>query len=363
MTPKQRMTAMMAGEPIDYLPSQLDFLPHRLRLLLREWRMSNDEFDRFAGNHFFHVFPLSESCYYSSGAADEEVLIEMAVGRKLYPRHPDPKYIYDNFGVTWLKNASGIHNVAYPLKDRDLDSIAWPDPNAPGLFDHTAESLQEHRDEYYVVGLQHLTFWERTFLLGGYENMMMAMADDLGFVERLMDRILEFHVGLAHRFVELGVDAVRTGDDFGTQRGMQIAPELWRTLIKPRLPKIWDVYRRAGVRVMHHSCGCVEPIVADMIETGMELLHPVQPLAMSIDKLADDFGQQVAFHGGIDTQRLLPSGTPEEVKAAVKHCVETLGSNRRYVIAPSQEIMNDVPTANIRALVEAIHEYRGGGSG
>ncbi len=358
MTPKQRMKAMMAGETIDYLPSQLDFVPHRLKLLLDELGMSNDEFDCFSSNHFFHAFPLTESCYYSCGSQEEEALIDMAVERNLYPRHPDPKYIYDNFGVPWLKNPTGIHNADFPLKDKNLDAFPWPDPNVPGLFDHVTEGLASHRDEYYVVGLQHLTFWERTFLTAGYQNMMLAMADDLPFVEALMDRILEFHVGLAHRFVELGVDAVRTGDDFGTQRGMQIAPDLWRQLIKPRLPKIWEVYHEAGVCVMHHSCGYIEPIIPDMIETGLELLHPIQPLSMSVDKLADDFGSQVAFHGGIDTQQLLPFGKPEEVKAAVKHCVETLGSNGRYVIAPSQEIMNDVPTANIKALIEGIHEYR-----
>ncbi len=187
---------------------------------------------------------------------------------------------------------------------------------------------------------------------------MYALATDEGFVEELMDRILEFQIGIAHRFVELGVDAVRTGDDYGMQQGMQMNPKLWRRIIKPRLAKIWKVYHDSGIMVMHHSCGNIEEIIPDFIKMGLEVLHPVQPLVMSVEGLAKKFGKKLAFFGGIDTQKLLPFGKPPEVLEAVEHCIETLGANKKYIIAPSQEIMNDVPTENIKALVEGIKKYR-----
>ena len=355
---RHRMQAMVAGEKVDILPSQLDFVPFRLQCLLDELQMSYDEFNDFSCNHFFHIFPLTEACYYSSGSEADEAFARMAVERDLIPPHPDNKYLYDNFGTPWIKNTTGVMYTGHPIKDKNLDSIEWPNPDKPGIFDHLTDDLEQNRDDYYLVGLQHLTVHERSYLLVGYENFMMYMATDPDFVGELMDRITDFHVGLAKRFVELGLDAVRTGDDFGTQLGMQVEPNLWRKLYKPRLARMWQVYKDAGITVMHHSCGCVEPVIGDMIEIGLEVLHPVQPLAMDVDELARKYGDKVTFHGGIDTQQLLPFGTPQQVKDAVKHCIHTLGANGRYVIAPSQEIMNDVPTANIIALIEAIKEYR-----
>ena len=359
MTKKERVHAMIAGEQIDYLPSQLDFVPHRLTRFLEELNMPSEEFDEWACNHFYHVYPLTESCYYSSGSVADQKLIDMAVEKRLIDPHPDDRYIYDNFHVVWLKNVNGIRDVVNPGKENpDLDDFPWPTADVPGLFDHVLDSLKHHEDEYYIVGLQHLGLFERSWLFLGYKNLMEKLAIDIAYVESLMDRIMEFHIRLAHRFVELGVDAVRTGDDYGTQLNLQFSPKMWRRLIKPRLDNIWDVYREAGLTIMHHSCGNIEAIIPDLIELGLDVLHPVQPLAMSIEKLSEQFGKQIAFHGDIDTQKLLPFGSPDNVLAEMKHCIETLGANGRYIIAPSQEIMNDVPTDNIKALVDGIKKYR-----
>lgn len=357
-TPRERMKSMLSGRKLDYLPSQLDFVPYRLECLLEELNMNIDEFNEFSGNHIFHIFPLTESCYYSSGSKADEKFIDLAIERNLITPNPDNKYVNDNYGVPWIKNKVGVKYADYPIKDKNLDSIEWPSPNVPGIWDHLKDELERQRDEYYVLGLQHLTIHERSYLLIGYENFLLNMVADPEFVEDLMDRIMEFHLGLADRYIEIGVDAVRTGDDFGTQHALQMNPDLWRRLYKPRYAKLWKKYRDAGITVMHHSCGHIEPVIPDLIEIGCEMLHPIQPLAMSIEKLGREYGDKLAFHGGIDTQQLLPYGKPQEIKDAVKHCVDVLGANGRYLIAPSQEIMNDVPTANIMALIEAIKEYR-----
>ncbi|MEN3186762.1 MAG: uroporphyrinogen decarboxylase family protein [Atribacterota bacterium] len=210
-----------------------------------------------------------------------------------------------------------------------------------------------------VVGLQHILLFERAWTLVGYETFMEKLVTDLPFVEKLLDTITEYNVRLAYRFVQLGVDAVRTGDDYGCQLGLQMNPTLWKRLFKPRLEKIWRVYRENGVVVMHHSCGDVRLVIEDMLDIGLQVLHPVQPHAMSLEELSQKFWNRLVFHGGIDTQQLLPFGTPREVREAVYRCIETLGRYKKYIIAPSQEIMNEVPTENIIALVEAIKEYRG----
>jgi len=226
------------------------------------------------------------------------------------------------------------------------------------MFDHVTTETKKMADNYYLVGLQHILLFERAWNLMGYENFMNALITDRIFIEELLDRITDYNIELAKHFVSLGVDAIRTGYDYGGQLNLQMSPTLWRQLFKPRLHKIWSVYRNAKVTVIHHSCGNIEEIIPDMIDIGLEMLHPVQPNARSLEHIANQFGHEIAFHGGIDTQKVLPFGTPKEVKHAVKECVKILGKNRQYVIAPSQEIMNDVPTANIVALLDGIQEYR-----
>ena len=354
----KRMMDLAEGKPLDLLPSQLDFVPYRLKCLLDELEMTFEQFDDFSCNHFCHVFPLTESCYYSSGSEEDEKTIQLAVEKGAIEPHPEADKIYDCFKVSWLKNPVGVRDVDNSLKDKDLDNFQWPNADLPGIFDHLTESLQANAGKRYVVGLQHLMFHERAFLLLGYEELMLLYATEPAFVEEVMDRILEFQLGLAKRYIDLGVDAVRIGDDYGSQLAMQMSPKTWRTVIKPRLAKVYDVYHAAEVVVMQHSCGNIVEIIPDLIEIGLDILHPVQPKAMSIERLGREFGKDLAFHGGIDTQELLPFGNPQEVKDATKQCVDLLGANRRYIIAPSQEIMNDVPTENILALIEAIKDYR-----
>jgi uroporphyrinogen decarboxylase len=347
---------MMRGQRIDRLPSQIDFVPHRLESLLGELRMTAAQFDDFADNHIFHLYPLTESCYYSSGSEADQALVDLAVSRGFIEQHPDPRMVFDNFHVAWLKNRDGIRNMNVPLEAANAGHFAWPDPTVKGLFDHAAPSLAANRELYYVVGLQHLGLFERAHLLMGYQAFMIALSEDIPFVEELLDRILEFHLGLANRFIEVGIDAIRTGDDYGMQEGLQMDPRLWRRLIKPRLAKIWERYRNADVTVMHHSCGNIISIIPDLLEIGLEVLHPVQPKAMSIEELAERFADRLVFFGGVDTQELFPFGSPAEVRAATSHCMDVLGRNGRYIVAPSQEIMNDVPTRNILEFIETVRQ-------
>ena len=168
-----------------------------------------------------------------------------------------------------------------------------------------------------------------------------------------MDNILEYKIQEAKLFVESGVDCVRTGDDWGIQNSLAISPEIWRKFIKPRQTKLWQVYRDAGMPIVQHSCGNIFSIIPDLIEIGLNVLHPIQPLSMDIKQLASEFGDKLIFFGGIDTRSLLPMGTPDEIRASTIECVKYLGRGRGYIVAPSQEVMSDVPLDNIQALIEA----------
>ena len=136
-----------------------------------------------------------------------------------------------------------------------------------------------------------------------------------------------------------------------------MSPATWRRFFRPRLQLVWDVYRQAGLPVIYHSCGNVIALIPDMIEMGLDMLEPIQPV-MDLKFLKREFGRHLSFWGGIDTQRILPYGTPDEVRRHTTEVIDTLGAGGGLLIAPSQEIMPDVPVENIVAMVETVVRQR-----
>ena len=162
---------------------------------------------------------------------------------------------------------------------------------------------------------------------------------------------------MARKVVAAGFKCGHTGDDFGSQSRPLMSLATWRRFFKPRWARVWRVFKEAGLPVIHHSCGHVTDLIPDMIDVGLDVLEPVQPV-MDLAYLKREFGKQITFWGGIDTQHVLPYGTPEEVRSHASDVIRTLGRGGGLIIAPSQEIMPDVPAANIVALVETIRALR-----
>jgi len=267
--------------------------------------------------------------------------------------------VYDRFGVGWDRRAEGVFVREYPLADLgNYSQYHFPTIENDQIMCRAKETVEKYKDEFYLVGFQHIGLFERAWAIRGYENLMVDFYAHPELVEEILDNVLQYKLQEAEYFIKVGVDCVRTGDDWGTQANLAISPDLWRRFIKPRQERLWRRYMDAGMPIMHHSCGNIESIIPDLIEIGLDVLHPVQPRAMCLEKLSRLYSEKIIFFGGIDTQYLLPYGRPEEVKAAVKDCVELFRAGRGYIIAPSQEIMSDVPVGNIMALVKSIREYR-----
>jgi uroporphyrinogen decarboxylase len=186
----------------------------------------------------------------------------------------------------------------------------------------------------------------------------MDLMDEEDKVVYLLDKITDFHVRLAKRYVKLGVNCGRTVDDYGMQTSMLISPELWRRIFKPRLAKIFAVYRNSGLPMIHHSCGNITEIIPDLAEIGMNVLNPVQPKAFDMKALASQYGEKITFFGGICNQEILPLKTPSEIDSNVRDITALLGKNGRYIIAPSNGIGPDVPLENVKAFMDAAGKYR-----
>jgi len=132
---------------------------------------------------------------------------------------------------------------------------------------------------------------------------------------------------------------------------------MFREYVLPRLKRAWQPYNDAGIPIILHSCGCLTDFIPDLLAIGLRVLEPVQP-CMDLGMLKREFGKDLVFWGGIDTQTFLPFGTPDQVKEMARRTIRTLGKGGGHIIAPSQEVMNDVPIANVKALVETIVEER-----
>ena len=186
---------------------------------------------------------------------------------------------------------------------------------------------------------------------------------------RMMDIITEHWIGVTNNVLEIvgdSVDVVFFGDDMGTQKSTLFRPEIYRRLIKPRHKRMFDVLKaRSGFKVVLHSCGSTSSLFEDMIDLGVDAVNPVQINAanMEPERLKEEFGDRLTFWGGIDTQKVLPFGSPDEVRREVRRIIDILGRNGGYVLNSVHNIQPDVPPENVVAMFDEACSYQGAGSG
>jgi uroporphyrinogen decarboxylase len=275
----------------------------------------------------------------------------------------EPAEWTDEWGTRWghAKGGVGASPVDVPIKDwSQLDDYLahrMPDANAPGRLDRAKPILEAHGETKYVVGVIHLSLFERLHCLRGMENTFMDFYTSQREVTRLIEALADYLLTLVRRWVALPISAIFMGDDWGSQTRMLVSLELWRKFFRPHYRRVFDEIHRAGKQVIFHSCGCVTGIIPDLIDLGLDVLDPVQPEAMNLEEVARQFGGKISFSGGIDDQRL-EDYSPEEVREAVKRAVNTLGRpfGCGYIGAPANTVAPGVPLDNFRALIETFHQ-------
>lgn len=334
------MTRAIRRESIDRIPTQINYtraMGERLALHLHV--QPKDLPDRL-GNHIRRV--------------------DVASPRRM---SEDGKMYFDWWGAGWSAETEGYWPAVSPLADApDLDAFAWPDPEAPHLLDEAAAIIAGDEGEHLIAPNFGFCLFERAWSLRSFEAFCIDLADDRTFASELLDRITEIQVALARRYVKLGVDAGYLGDDYGAQQGMLFSPRTWRDLFKPRLARIFSVFHEAGLPVILHSDGDIAEIISDLVEIGLDVLNPVQPEVLDQMWLRANFGDRLAFYGGISTQTVLPFGKPEEVRAAIERCAKALGPDATgLVLAPSHSLTADIPMRNVDALLEGIEQVGGQG--
>jgi uroporphyrinogen decarboxylase len=276
----------------------------------------------------------------------------------------------DEWGIGWKNSpyetrfGNGYYTdiVGHPLADlRALDFYCPPDPHRPELYREAERLIAAHKSEYYIVGVTVTTIFEAAWALRGYEQMMMDFTEDPALSETILDIPFRYHLAAAVRLVEMGVDMIWIGDDFGTQSGMLISPRIWRQLFKPRMAEFISTLKAINpqVKVAYHSDGNIEKIIPDLIEIGLDVLNPVQPACINPAKLKRDYGDKLCFWGSIDEQFTLPFGTPEQVRVQVEERLATVGFDGGLILAPTHHVQLDTPLENFWSMVHAITGEQG----
>jgi uroporphyrinogen decarboxylase len=187
---------------------------------------------------------------------------------------------------------------------------------------------------------------------------MIDFYDSPEFVRELLGRIADYNIAQAREALKYDIDAVYFGDAWGQQHGLQMGPRLWREFILPQLKRMYGVVREAGKFVMIHSCGDVDELFDDLVAIGLSSFNPFQPEVMDVYSLLPRYRGRLAFHGGLSTQRTLPFGTVDDVRAEVRRLL-ALGGDGGYIFAPAHDVEGDVPLENMLAAIELVQNQPG----
>ena len=286
----------------------------------------------------------------------------------------DSTCFYDEWGIGWrMPKDYGLyydmfeHPLSGSISGSDIELLSEPDPFDPARYAgmrETARQIVDVQKRAVVVtqmtaGMTEIAAWTR-----GYEDFYADLAGDHQLAAQLLDKINAIKMAYWERaLAEVGeyVDVMMLGDDFAGQDRLLMSPRTWRKLIKPRLKELFDLmHSKSQARLFLHSCGSVREVIPDLIEIGLDILNPVQVSAAGMDspELKREFGSDLVFWGGgVDTQRVLPYGTPEEVRIEVRRRLEDFMPGGGFVFNPVHNIQGDVPAENLMAMWETLQEY------
>lgn len=272
------------------------------------------------------------------------------------PLYADPDEfgptITDDFGVVWTTNKidRGVP-IGPSLKAPTLQRFEFPDPTRKSRFEGLPEWSQKRRDHYRIIWVGDL--WERATFMRGMEDILLDVVLRPTFVQELLERLADGILETIRILVKTcEFEAIAVSDDYGTQKALVMSPAHWRQLVKPCLARIYSLAKQHGLRVFHHSCGHVVPIIPDMIDIGLDILHPIQPETMDIAFLKREFGRNLTLCGGVPTQTLLVSGSPADVRNEVRRLKREMGRGGGYILEPGITLQADVPRANLIALID-----------
>jgi len=370
MTPRERVLTSLNHEEPDRVPLDLGGLATTIEAVpyneLKRYLGIKGETKLFLRDH---VDPPEEIL--------ERFGIDTRYVRMKPPRNfkvqidSDNSYL-DEWGTRWKKPESSLYwdPVDYPLKDatiEDLETHNWPDPHDPGRTEGLREEakwLREKTDCAIIADTPSLGIFESASIcLRGIERLMMDLILEKPFAKALLDKVADIQIEFFRHYLDaVGeyIDVIMVTDDLGAENGPLISPEHYREMIKPAQKKLWQFIKdNTKAYLFLHSCGSIPKFIPDLIEIGVDILNPIQVSAKDMDtkRLKEEFGDRLTFWGGVDTQRVLPFGSPEDVDREVKRRIGDVAPGGGYVLTAVHNIQAGVPPENICMMYDAARKY------
>ena len=297
-----------------------------------------------------------------------EVRRNYSDGRQLYPREilPDST-LFDEYGIGHSKGSefafhmTRMHHPLQGASEEEIMNYPYPSVDVSKVEDLRKKIASLHDRGLASFAFMQMTVWEASWYLRSMEELMtdMMMEDDSASV--LLDKITAFACSKARTYSSAGIDILSLGDDIGTQNSLMLDVGLWERWLQPRLEMVIREAKKIkpDILIFYHSCGYIIPFIDKLIETGVEILNPIQPECMDFNKVHDSFSDRVSFWGTIGTQQLLPYGTKEEVRKTTLERLEKCGAKGGIVIGPTHIVEPEVPWENLAAITEAVGEFEG----
>ena len=264
-----------------------------------------------------------------------------------------PTLFRDRFGCDWKREEGGYVFVNPMLTEPDASRIPRIALLPPEDVDRIIETRRREPDRFIFYQFT-ATFGERLWNLRGLDRTLMDYLLEPGFVHEALDVLLEMHMRALDTLLELPVDGVTFGDDFGSQRGLMISRKVFLEFYKPRLAKLYERVRAAGKIVGHHSCGDNTDLMGDFVDIGLQVFHPLQPEAMDIRRIKREFGKDLTFRGGIGTQGPLVFGSPEEARSDARESVRVLAEGGGYFLETAKPLPQETPIENAMAIIDEL---------
>jgi uroporphyrinogen decarboxylase len=279
----------------------------------------------------------------------------------------------DDFGATLRKPPSSFYYdwQVFPLKRpsiSDMEKMPWPDPDDAGRYRGLRSRVQNLRanSDKALFGMAPCghDLFNQLLRVRGMEEGLMDLVENQDFVEVFLERLTQTICRAQEHFLtEVGdlIDVHFAADDLAGQAGPLISPRLYRRLIKPRQARIIQTIKaKTKAKIFYHSCGAIDEFIPDLIEIGVDIINPVQVSAAGMDsaRLKKKYGKNLSFWGGgCDTQKILNTGSPEDVRKEVQRRINDFAPGGGFVFNPVHNIQPLVPVENILAMFETARRY------
>lgn len=264
----------------------------------------------------------------------------------------------DGYGGIWRTDRRPWHLEQPPLDKTSFDGYEFPEPEKffRPEWKKNALNICQNNQESFLIGSLGWGLFERSWNLRGFQNALIDAVAEPDFYEEMLDKLMNLYLHFVEYTVDLPIDAIMFGDDWGDQRGVILGPERWRKFIKPKWAKIYEAVHSGGKYVITHSCGSVVDIMPDIIEIGVDVLESVQPEAAGMNpyELKKKWGDKITFWGCLGSQSIIPFGKHKEIKQEVKRLCSEMGRGGGYILAPAKPLQPETPTENAVAVIEAF---------